>query len=855
MKKEDIVQLKLDHNIVDIIGRYVDLQQKGSEYKGFCPWHVDEHPSLNVNESKGVWMCPACGGDKKGDMLDFVQKYFNVKLPEAIRLIKQESDNGSAPDKAKLAKPKKAKLKPWTHLMPKADCASFNNYRLGEPSAVYTYRGADGTLIGYVCRFEYMDGEKRVKETLPLIYAVHPEGKYYDWRWQGFADTARVVYNADLVAKYPNLPVIVVEGEKVADWLNERLGRRAIAVTWVGGSNQVDKTNFDLLSGRKVILWPDNDEPGKKCMEYVDSQVSSKDKKWFDIPHGVKKGWDAADSNWSAKQVQDLVRRMFRQPRVKKHNLDESYFSYMGFEKSDNQPVFVFYGKQSKTIFRLSAANMTKSSLLSLAPKAIWETWFPANKFKDMETIQGQLIQASYKVGIYSPKRVRGRGAWYDDGRVVIHVGDKLIVDGEDVDLGDLDTDFIYEIGESFNFSTEDPLSTEEAGKLLEMTNYLNWERGVNAELLAGWCVVAPVCGALRWRPHIWLTGPAGSGKSWIFLNIVRRMLGNAVIDVQGSTTEAGIRQTLGFDAIPVKFDEIDGNDKKAQDRIQETLELARSASADDTGKIIKGTAAHSAKEFSIRSCFAFASIAIGVDKGSDRRRITTLSLVVPRDPDFKDSRWLSLQKVHSKTVDDTFVNSLQARTIKLLPIILENTVTFTKAVATILGDQAMGDQLGPMLAGAYSLRSDDLISLDEAIKHVESQDWTQETEAEAMKDEMELFQVLMQWMVRVDGYGERTIGELVATCIENKPTIGISELITPPAIADARLRRSGVRIHDGAICFSSNNAEIKARLANTRWSKNYTTILMRLPGASQSKQRFTSKSENCVKVPVAILE
>lgn len=852
MKKEDIVQLKIDYDIVEVIGRYVELHPKGSEYKGMCPWHEDSSPSLNVNDSKQVWMCPACSGDRKGDVLDFIKQYFNVKLPEAIAILKNEAYQHNAPDKIKLNKPKKQKLQPWTHLSTKNECSVFYNWRLGDPAWVYTYRGADGSLIGYVCRFEFNDEQgKPTKETLPLIWASSPDGKYKDWRWQGFNESVRVVYNAHLVAKYPTLPIIVVEGEKAADWLNDRLNNKAIAVTWVGGSNQVDKTNFDLLNGRDVILWPDNDAPGKKCMEYVDSQIQSKNKKWFIMPKGVKKGWDAADSGWSAKQVQDYVRRAFRKPVVKKHSQDETHFTYMGFEKSDNSPLFVFYCKKSKTIFRLSASSMTKSNLMCLAPLNWWEKHFAG--FKNTEAAANLLINTSYTVGIYSPKNVRGRGAWFDDGRVVIHAGDKLIVDGEETILGDLDTHYIYEIGESFNFSTQNPLTIDKAKKLLDITRLLNWERGINADLLAGWCVVASVCGALRWRPHIWLTGSAGTGKSWVFRNVVRRMLGETALDVQGATTEAGLRQTLGFDAIPVVFDEIDGNDKKSADRIQETLELARSASADDTGRIIKGSAAHSAKEFQIRSCFAFASIAIGVDKGSDRRRVTTLSLSIPRDLVYKASRWHRLSELHSQIIDDDYVSSLQARTIGLLPVILQNASTFTMAVVSVLGGQALGDQLGPMLAGAYSLQSDDVISLEDAVKYVSEQDWNEETQAEEMKDEVELLHNLLDWMVRVDGWGERPIGELVNICVENK-TPSIAENLTP-AVADARLRRSGVRVEGDFIYFSTKSSEIKSRLKDTRWSTNYGIILRRIEGAQGGKMRFIGGSDNCVKVPTSILK
>lgn len=858
--KSDLRTLKESVDIVDIIGKYIELDKKGSEYKGMCPWHNDTKPSLNVNASKQVWFCPACGDNKKGDVFDFLVA-MGHSLPEAIKIVSGDLPAGSLTTAISKGEGVKRKVKPpeWKQIRPLAECTDFTrrmdvgvkgspDWQPFKPDVVYPYRDSKG-LVGYVCRFNYADG---TKDTLPLCYCQHPEGNNYAWRWLTLG-AIRPLYNADLLAAHPNLPVVMVEGEKVADWMQQRANGKYVATTWLGGSNQVDKTDFSSLNGRRLLFCMDNDEPGKKCMTQVCDRIVSNCKKWADIPKNAPKGWDMADSGLTPNQTQDFVRRSMRDPIPKRHTEDEQYFTYLGFEKSDNQPVFIFYGKQSKTIFRLNAAGMTKASLMGLAPPWWWEQTM-GGQFKNTDAATNLLIQTSYKVGIYSPKHVRGRGAWYDDGRVVIHAGDKLIVDGTVVELGNLDTNYIYEIGESFNFNTENPLSTTEANKILTINKLLNWERSVNAHLLAGWCVIAPVCGALNWRPHIWLTGPAGTGKSWVFRHVLRALCGDTILDVQGATTEAGIRQSLGFDAMPVAFDEIDGNDARAQARIQENLELARSASADDTGKIVKGSASHNAKSFHIRSCFAFSSINIGVDKGSDRRRITTLSLVAIKDKDQKDKRWAELQAVHNDVIGEDYVKGLHARTIKLLPVILENSKTFNNALVKVLGTQAMGDQIGPMLAGAYSLSSEALITYENAVKFIEAQDWKEENEAEKVKDEVELFKNLSQWKIRCDGWGDRTVSELItiAAMILKKSTTPDGTMTSD--VAHGVLRRSGIRIKDSFILISDNNSEIKKRLSDTRWSKNYSSILRRLPDAENDNQRFTGASERCVRLPVSLV-
>src|SRR3546814_3722369 len=80
---------------------------------------------------------------------------------------------------------------------------------------------------------------------------------------------------------------------------------------------------------------------------------------------------------------------------------------------------------------------------------------------------------------------------------------------------------------------------------------------------------IAVICGALNWRPHVWLTGSSGSGKSWLLDNVIRPLIGAIAVYCQSNSTEAGIRQTLATDARPVLFDEAESEDAKAQVRIQ----------------------------------------------------------------------------------------------------------------------------------------------------------------------------------------------------------------------------------------------------------------------------------------------
>ena len=50
-------EIKSRCNIIDVIGRYVQLKRAGSAYKGLCPFHGEKTPSFTVNESDGYYHC------------------------------------------------------------------------------------------------------------------------------------------------------------------------------------------------------------------------------------------------------------------------------------------------------------------------------------------------------------------------------------------------------------------------------------------------------------------------------------------------------------------------------------------------------------------------------------------------------------------------------------------------------------------------------------------------------------------------------------------------------------------------------------------------------------------------------
>ncbi len=79
----DDLKLKIkDLPISEIIGQYLTLTRKGAQTLAKCPFHDDSHPSLNINDQKGMWYCFV--DNMGGDAITFVMNYKNLNYVDAL---------------------------------------------------------------------------------------------------------------------------------------------------------------------------------------------------------------------------------------------------------------------------------------------------------------------------------------------------------------------------------------------------------------------------------------------------------------------------------------------------------------------------------------------------------------------------------------------------------------------------------------------------------------------------------------------------------------------------------------------------------------------------------------------------
>ena len=83
MNNHDIInEIRQKIDIVDFIGEYIPLVQKGKNYFGVCPFHNDTNPSLSVSREKQIYKCFSCGAS--GNVFTFLSEFEHISFKEAL---------------------------------------------------------------------------------------------------------------------------------------------------------------------------------------------------------------------------------------------------------------------------------------------------------------------------------------------------------------------------------------------------------------------------------------------------------------------------------------------------------------------------------------------------------------------------------------------------------------------------------------------------------------------------------------------------------------------------------------------------------------------------------------------------
>lgn len=234
--------------------------------------HGSPGTSLTIEtkgDKRGLWKDFADPTQKGGNLIDLYMAVHGVPFVKALNDLAEWVGHGTRPEVNYQREQLARRLKRVER-------------DLGPQKGEWHYTDADGQIIAAVYRYE-PDDAKGGKEFLPWD-AV--KGRY------GNPDV-RPLYNLPGLLK--SRSVVLVEGEKAAEAL---IARGIVATCVMGGCNSpLERTDLEPLRGKEVVLWPDNDEPGRKFAMAVAVAIAgiAASVRIIEPPADAPAGWDAAD--------------------------------------------------------------------------------------------------------------------------------------------------------------------------------------------------------------------------------------------------------------------------------------------------------------------------------------------------------------------------------------------------------------------------------------------------------------------------------------------------------------------------------------------------------------------------------
>ncbi len=318
----------------------------------------------------------------------------------------------------------------------------------------------------------------------------------------------------------------------------------------------------------------------------------------------------------------------------------------------------VVWNTEVESLFEVNISKLTSGpALLQCMGSKSLESYYTPNlqtgkKVLDTMSAVQDLYEQCRSMGMWKMQSfLRGTGVWRHQDKLIINGVDTVLElsfhDGavEEREIGRC------ELGRSLVLSKSSKglqivqeRATEEDWKdFWGIIGAWNWKSLTDRVLCAGWLLQQSYTGALHYRPHVFLTGESGSGKT-ILLNFMSMFLSDTArsIDHGSDSSPAGLRQLLERDAATLILDEFEpasgehnSFQRKKADSVAGVLQMLRasySAIPDNEGdffrsSVVKGSSSGKAQEFSLYSSAIMAGIAVSALEQADINRMLMIQI------------------------------------------------------------------------------------------------------------------------------------------------------------------------------------------------------------------------------------
>jgi DNA primase len=130
-------------DVVEVVGRYVQLKKGGANFMGLCPFHGEKSPSFSVSPAKQFFHCFGCG--KNGNAIGFLMEHAGMTFVEAVKDLAQNvgmqvpEEDISPQDRARAAE-QRQKQATLTDVLEKAG-ESYRKHLRNSPQAIAYFKG------------------------------------------------------------------------------------------------------------------------------------------------------------------------------------------------------------------------------------------------------------------------------------------------------------------------------------------------------------------------------------------------------------------------------------------------------------------------------------------------------------------------------------------------------------------------------------------------------------------------------------------------------------------------------------------------------------------------------------------
>ena len=370
-----------------------------------------------------------------------------------------------------------------------------------------------------------------------------------------------------------------------------------------------------------------------------------------------------------------------------------------------------------------------------------------------------------------------------------------------------------------------------------------------------GWSGQALLGQAADWRAHIIVTGPYGSGKSWL-ANTVCRVMGDAAQPQVNDFTKAGLQQKYNQQARPLILDEAEPHSGQGdQGRVEMVVETLRNMSSGVGATVLRGSSEGRSRSSGVVGAAYLSSILPVPMQPQDRSRFTSVDLLDLRPngrPSQVEAEAEAMAAMSAAFRTRAIVGRLRFR---------EN-FTIWRAVLISCGMSPRdSDQLATILAGRDMMLQD--TPTDQALAEKEAAGPLAELITEPVRDEMA-------------DEGAQCLAHLYTSASDswiNGQKMTFDELILSvrrggdnSSDAAKLLGRSGLKLKlngaDGPVLLVANQHQgLENVFKGTRWAKGvWRQALLYLDGVepyskkTTSLPRFHKEKRRAVVIPTSLL-